>query len=123
MVGDEIVNINGRRLRGLKLAAAKLVLEECEAVVDAVISRLVMLFSEHRYLSLTPSQIHAQLINSSAYAGVLYLCERFKYCASTSAHFLFPWWEEGKVARVGVACTSYLYYTGCSLNIVLFQRF
>ena len=50
MVGDEIVNINGRRLRGLKLAAAKLVLEECEAVVDAVISRLVMLFSEHRYL-------------------------------------------------------------------------
>ena len=50
MVGDEIVNINGRRLRGLKLAAAKLVLEECEAVVDAVISRLVMLFSEHGYL-------------------------------------------------------------------------
>jgi len=39
LVGDEIVNINGRRLRGLKLAAAKLVLEECEVVVDAVISR------------------------------------------------------------------------------------
>ena len=39
-LGDEIVNINGRRLRGLEVGKAKQVLAECEHIVDAVISRL-----------------------------------------------------------------------------------
>ena len=38
-VGDEIVNINGRRLRGLKMEKARHVLAHCENTVDAVISR------------------------------------------------------------------------------------
>ena len=38
-VGDEIVNIEGKRLRGLRLERARQLLSTCRNVADAVISR------------------------------------------------------------------------------------
>jgi hypothetical protein len=38
-VGDEIVNIDGKRLRGLRLERARHLLAACRNVVDAVVSR------------------------------------------------------------------------------------
>ena len=38
-VGDEIVNINGKRLRGLDLDTARLILSQCSRTAEAVVAR------------------------------------------------------------------------------------
>ena len=38
-MGDEIVNINGKRLRGLGLEAARQILAQCSRTAEAVVAR------------------------------------------------------------------------------------
>ena len=45
-VGDEIVNINGKRLRGVEMATARKVLSQCSRTAEAVVARAEVMEDE-----------------------------------------------------------------------------
>ena len=64
-VGDELVNINGKRLRGVSIERARHILEECGRTADAVVARSTTSIPSTNLATLLAQYDSADLINLS----------------------------------------------------------
>jgi len=64
-IGDELVNINGKRLRGVAIERARLILDECGRTADAVVARSSTSMPSTNLATLLTQYDAADLINLS----------------------------------------------------------